>query len=223
VELLHELIPAARVIGLVVNPTNPASAAPQERQVLSDAQSLGLEIHVLKASNEHDFDEVFPKLVELHATGLVISADTFFGSHSERLAALAARYAIAAIHTRRVFAVAGGLVSYGSDLSDSYRLVGVYTGRILKGEKIADLPVQQATKVELVINLKAAKALGSVPLPILGRADEVIEWGLLLPCMSPFMAEAAWKLKKSKRDENDILGFNLKIEWPCGVSAESGL
>lgn len=176
VELLHELIPAARVIGLVVNPTNPVSADPQERQVLSDARSLGLEIHVLKASNEHDFDEVFAKLVELHATGLVISADTFFGSHSKQLAALAARYAIPAIHSRREFSEAGGLASYGSDLTESYRLAGIYTGRILKGDKPAELPVQQATKVELVINLKAAKALGiSVPLSLLGRADEVIE------------------------------------------------
>jgi putative ABC transport system substrate-binding protein len=175
-ELLHELIPAARVIGLLVNPTNPAVAEPQEREVSSTAHALGLEIHVLKAGSERDVDGVFAKLVELHAAGLVISADPLFTSQSQRLATLAVRYAIPAVYARREFPVAGGLVSYGSDIIDSYRLAGNYTGRILKGDKPEDLPVQQTTKQELVINLKAAKALGiSVPLPILGRANEVIE------------------------------------------------
>jgi putative ABC transport system substrate-binding protein len=175
-ELLHELIPAARIIGLLVNPANSILAEPQEREVSSAARALGLEIHVLKAGSERDFDGAFAKLVELHATGLVISADAFFTSHSQQLAALAVSHAVPTVYARREFAVAGGLVSYGSDISDSYRLAGIYTGRILKGDKPADLPVQQATKVELVINLKAANLLGiSVPVPILGRADEVIE------------------------------------------------
>ena len=175
-ELLHELIPTARIIGLLVNPADPILAEPQEREVSSAARALGLEIHVLKAGSERDLDGAFAKLVELHATGLVISAGALFAGHSQQLAALAVSHAIPTVYGRREFAVAGGLVSYGSDISDSYRLAGIYTGRILKGDKPADLPVQQATRVELVINLKAANALGiRVPVPILGRADEVIE------------------------------------------------
>jgi putative ABC transport system substrate-binding protein len=175
-ELMHELIPAARIMGLLVNPTNPLIAEPQERELSSAAHAFGLEIHILKASTERDFEGVFAKLVDLQASGLVISADAFFTSQIQRLAALAVRHATPAIHARREFPVAGGLASYGSDITDSYHLAGIYTGRILKGDRPADLPVQQATKVELVINLKSAKALGvSVPLPILGRADEVIE------------------------------------------------
>jgi putative ABC transport system substrate-binding protein len=175
-QLLHELIPAARIIGLLVNSANPILAEPQEREVLSAARTLGLEIHVVKAGSENDFGGAFAKLAELHATGLVISADAFFTSHSQQLAALAVGHAIPTVYARREFAVAGGLLSYGSDIRDSYRLAGIYTGRVLKGDKPADLPVQQATKVELVINLKAANALGiSVPLPIVGRADEAIE------------------------------------------------
>jgi putative tryptophan/tyrosine transport system substrate-binding protein len=175
-ELLHELVPAARVIGLLINPTDDALAEPQERAVLSDGRTLGLQIHVLNASSERDLDGVFAKLSQLGAAGLVISAGIFFGSHTQQLAALAARYAIPAIYTRREFSEAGGLLSYGSKITESYRLAGIYTGRILKGDKPAELPVQQATMVELVINLKAARALGiTVPLSILGRADEVIE------------------------------------------------
>jgi putative ABC transport system substrate-binding protein len=175
-ELLHELIPQARVMGLMVNPTNPTGAEPQEKEVLSYARGLGLEMHVLRASSESDFEGVFAKLVELRAAGLVISADAFFSSQSQRLAGLAVRHAIPTLYSRREFPMAGGLVSYGSDVVEAYRLAGIYTGRVLKGEKPADLPVQQATKVELVINLKAANALGvTVPLPLLGRADEVIE------------------------------------------------
>jgi putative ABC transport system substrate-binding protein len=175
-ELLHELIPQARVMGLMVNPTNPTGAEPQEKEVLAYARTLGLEMHVLNASSEGDFDGVFAKLVDLRAAGLVISADAFFSSQSQRLAGLAARNAIPTLYSRREFPMAGGLVSYGSDVVEAYRLTGIYTGRVLKGEKPADLPVQQATKVELVINLKAASALGvTVPLPLLGRADEVIE------------------------------------------------
>jgi putative ABC transport system substrate-binding protein len=175
-ELLHELIPAARVVGLLVNPNDPAAADPQEREVLSAARILGLDVHVLKAGAERDFEGVFSQLVDLRAGALMISADAFFTSYSGQLAALAVGRAIPALYARREFATAGGLMSYGSDITESYRLAGNYTGRVLKGERPADLPVQQATKVELIINLKAAKALGiNVPLPILGRADEVIE------------------------------------------------
>ena len=175
-ELLHELIPAGRVVGLLVNPNNPANAGPQEKEVLRAARTFGLEVRVLNASAERDFDGVFAKLDELRASSLMISSDGFFGSHAEQLAALAVRHAIPAVYSRRGFATAGGLLAYGSDITESYRLAGIYTGRVLKGDKPADLPVQQATKVELIINLKAAKALGiNVPLPILGRADEVIE------------------------------------------------
>jgi putative ABC transport system substrate-binding protein len=175
-EFLHELIPAARVIGLLVNPADPSVAEPQEREVLAAGRALGLEIHALNASSERDFDGAFAKLIELHAAGLVVSADSLFGSHSQQLAALAIRNSIPTVYARREFPLAGGLVSYGSDITDSYRLAGIYTGRILKGDKPADLPVQQSTKVELVINLRAAKALGiTIPPSILARADEVIE------------------------------------------------
>jgi putative tryptophan/tyrosine transport system substrate-binding protein len=175
-ELLHELIPAGRVVALLVNPNNPAVAEPQERVVLRAAQALGVEAHVLNAGDEREFDSAFAKLGDLRVSALIISADAFFSSHSEQLGTLVARHAIPAVYARREFAKAGGLLSYGSDITESYRLAGIYTGRVLKGEKPADLPVQQATKVNLIINLKAAKALGiNVPLPILGRADEVIE------------------------------------------------
>jgi putative tryptophan/tyrosine transport system substrate-binding protein len=175
-ELLHELLPTAHVMALLINPTAPALAQTYTSEVLTAAHSLGLELHVLNASSERDFDGVFSRLIELRAGGLVIGAEALFTSHSEQLAALAAHYGVPAIYKRREFAAAGGLMSYGSDITDSWRLAGIYTGRVLKGEKPADLPVQQATKIELYINLKTAKALGiTVPLPVSGRADEVIE------------------------------------------------
>jgi len=175
-ELLHELIPTARVVALLVNPADPALAETESREVLSAAHALGLELNVLNASTERDFDEVFANVIQLRAGGLVIATDALFTGHSKQLAALAARYAVPAVYKGREFAAAGGLMSYGSDINDVYRLVGNYTGRILKGAKPAELPVQQATKVELIINLKTAKALGiTVPLPLSGRADEVIE------------------------------------------------
>ncbi len=175
-ELLHELLPASRVMALVVDPTDPALAEPQARVTLSAAKTFGLELHVLNASAEGDFDAVFAKLSELQAGGLVIGGDAFFTGHSDELAALALRHTMPAIYQRREFAVAGGLMAYGTNLADTHRLVGVYTGRILKGEKPAALPVQQTSKVELYLNLKTAKALGiTVPLSLLGRADEVIE------------------------------------------------
>jgi putative tryptophan/tyrosine transport system substrate-binding protein len=175
-ELLHELLPAASVMALLVNPTDPAVAETESSDVLSAAHTLGLELHVLNASTERDFDAVFAKLIQLGAGGLVISGEPFFTSRSELLATLTLRHAVPAVYKGREFALAGGLMSYGSDITDSYRLAGIYTGRILKGDKPADLPIQQATKVELYINLKTAKALGiTFPLSLLGRADEVIE------------------------------------------------
>jgi ABC-type uncharacterized transport system substrate-binding protein len=175
-ELLHELLPTTHVMALLVNPADSALAQTYISKVLAAAHTLGLELHVLNASSERDFDGVFAKLIELRAGGLVIGAQALFTSHSEQLAALAAHHGVPTIYKGREFAAAGGLMSYGSDITDSYRLAGIYTGRVLKGEKPADLPVQQATKIELYINLKTAKALGiTVPLPLSGRADEVIE------------------------------------------------
>jgi putative ABC transport system substrate-binding protein len=175
-QLLHELLPAATVMVLLTNPANPAVSEPQSSGMLSAARTLGLELHVLNASTEHDFDDVFEKFHQLRAGGLVIEADPFFISRNDLLAELTVRHAVPAIFQFREFAAAGGLMSYGGSLPEAYRLTGVYIGRILKGEKPADLPVQQATKVDLVINLKTAKTLGlAIPLPLIGRADEVIE------------------------------------------------
>ena len=176
VELLHELVPAAKIIALLVNP----SAVPYAETISGDLQAaarkLGLQFHVLHASAGGDFNSVSARLAELRVDGLVIGSDPFFNSQSEQLAALAVRHAVPAIYQYRKFAAAGGLTSYGGRLADSYRQVGIYTGRILKGEKPADLPVVQSTRVELIINLNTAKALGlEVPPTLLARADEVIE------------------------------------------------
>jgi putative tryptophan/tyrosine transport system substrate-binding protein len=175
-ELLHELVPTARVMALLVNPANPTLAEINSKEMQAAAHTLGLELHVLNASTEGDFDVVFTKLLQLSAGGLVISPDPFFTSRSEQLAALTIRHAVPTIHYNPEFAAAGGLLSYGAGSADAYRQAGNYTGRVLRGEKPADLPVQQATKVELHINLKTAKALGiTFPESILQRADEVIE------------------------------------------------
>ncbi|HWX05266.1 MAG TPA: ABC transporter substrate-binding protein [Bradyrhizobium sp.] len=176
-ELLHELLPAARIMAFLVDPSDPAVAETTANQMLAAARTLGLELRVLNASAEEDFDAVFAKVSQLQASGLVIGAGTaIFAGRSGQLAALAARHAVPTVGANRLFVNSGGLISYGADIVDAYRLTGGYVGRILKGEKPADLPVQQATKIELRINLKAAKALGiTVPLPLLGRADEVIE------------------------------------------------
>jgi putative tryptophan/tyrosine transport system substrate-binding protein len=175
-ELLHELIPSARVIALLVNPADPALAETTAREMLAAAHSFGVELHVLNASSERDFDAAFAKLIELRAGALVIGGEALFTSHAEQLAVLAGRHGVPTVYKGREFVAAGGLMSYGSDITDAYRLTGIYAGRILKGDKPADLPVQQATKVELYINLKTAKALGvTFPLTLLGRADEVIE------------------------------------------------
>ena len=174
-ELLHEAVPAASVVALLINPTHPTAEA-QSRDMQAAARSLGLQLHALHASTERDFDTAFARLVQLRAGALIIGADAFFINQSEQLAALALRHAVPAIATYREFVAAGGMMSYGGDLADSFRIMGVYSGRILKGEKAADLPVQQETKFALIINLKTAKALGlTVPLSLLGRADEVIE------------------------------------------------
>jgi putative tryptophan/tyrosine transport system substrate-binding protein len=176
-ELLHEIMPAARVMVLLVNPRNPAVAEATTNQMRGAAQTLGLDLQIINASDDDQVEAAFAKAAQMHASALMTSAgDPFFTSQARPLAALAMRYAMPAAGPGRDFAVAGGLVAYGSDINDAYRLAGDYTGRILKGEKPANLPVQQATKVELIVNLKAAKTLGlTVPLPLLGRADQVIE------------------------------------------------
>jgi putative tryptophan/tyrosine transport system substrate-binding protein len=174
-ELLHELVPAATIISLLVNPTHPA-AETVTRNTQAAASTLGLQLRVLYASTERDFDAAFATIAELRVGGLVIANEGLFNSRNEQLAALAARYRVPAIHIEREFAAAGGLMSYGASIADSWRLVGTYTGRILKGEKPADLPVQQSTKIELHINMKTAKALGlTFPTALLVRADKVIE------------------------------------------------
>ena len=175
-QLLHELVPTASVIALLVNPANPTIAETNTKEMQAAARTLGIELHVLNASTEREFERAFAKLTDLRAGGLVIGPDPFFTSRREQLAALALRHAVPTIYQTRGFAVAGGLLSYGADVAEAYRLTGNYTGRVLKGEKPADLPVQQATKVEMYINLKTAKALGvNVPNTLIGRADEVIE------------------------------------------------
>ena len=175
-QLLHELVPKARVMALLVNPAIPTLADSSTRALQAAARTLGLNLHVLNASTEGEFDGVFAKLIQLRAGGLVIGSDPFFTSRTEQLAALAVHHAVPAVYHWREFAVAGGLVSYGAAVTDVYRLAGNYTGRILKGDKPADLPVQQVTKVELHINQRTAKALGlTVPQALLSRADDVIE------------------------------------------------
>jgi putative ABC transport system substrate-binding protein len=175
-ELMRELLPSASIMALLVNPTMPALAEPNTRLSQAAAGALGLELHVLQARSDYDFESVFAKLLELRARALIIAPDQLFTAHSTRLAELAVQHALPAIYEFREFVTAGGLITYGSSETEYYSLVGNYVGRILKGDKPADLPVQQATKVELIINLRAAKALGiTVPLPLLGRADEVIE------------------------------------------------
>jgi putative tryptophan/tyrosine transport system substrate-binding protein len=174
-ELAHKLLPMTTIIAVLVNSTNPNTEA-LVRDLQAAARTLGLQLHVLHASTERDFDTVFATLVQLRAGALVIATDAVFVSRSEQLAALALRHAVPTIFQDREYAAAGGLMSYGGTVPDAYRLAGVYAGRILKGEKPADLPVQQATKVELSINLKTAKALGlTIPETLLATADQVIQ------------------------------------------------
>jgi putative ABC transport system substrate-binding protein len=174
-QLLKELIPTATVVAYLVNPTNP-SAETYLKGASAGASVPSIDVRVLKASTERDLDEAFTSLAKQNASGLVVPNEPFFDNQRDRIVALAARYAVPAIYTIREYVVAGGLMSYGASLSDSYQRAAVYLGRILKGEKPLDLPVQQPTKFELVINLKTAKALRlTVPPTLLARADEVIE------------------------------------------------
>jgi putative ABC transport system substrate-binding protein len=175
-QLLHELVPTASVMALLVNPADGDLAAVYTREVQAAARTLGVELHILNASTERDLYGVFEKLIQLRVGGLVISGGAFLTSRNETLAALALYHAVPAVFADREFAAAGGLLSYGAAILDAYRLAGNYTGRVLKGDKPADLPVQQATKVELYINQKTANALGlTVPQALLSRADDVIE------------------------------------------------
>jgi len=174
-ELLHRLVPNATNIAVLVNPAR-SNVEAETKDMQSAANKLGLQLNVLYASTERDFDKVFATSVQLRAGGVVISGDPFFNTRSEELAAMAIHYMVPAIYQFHEFAAAGGLVSYGSSIKNTHREAGIYTARILKGEKPADLPVQEPSKVELIINLKTAKTLGlEIPPSILTSADEVIE------------------------------------------------
>jgi putative ABC transport system substrate-binding protein len=174
-QLLHELVPAASIIALLVNPTD-SNAEITLKNLRAAARDLGVQVHVLRASTEREIDDAFAGLSQLKAGGVVIGPDVFFNTRSEQLGALASRHGVAAIYQYRAFALSGGLMSYSGDIAESHRLAGGYTAQILKGQKPGDLPVQQVTKVELIINLKTAKALGlTIPLPLIGRANEVME------------------------------------------------
>ena len=173
--LLRELVPTAALIAVLLNPNN-ANVESQRKDVEEAARTAGQQIHILHAATQSDLDEAFATLTRLRAGALLVAADPFFNSRRDQLALMAARHAIPAIYEVREYAVAGGLMSYGTSLVDSYRQLGVYSGKILKGAKPADLPVEQSTKFELVINLKAAHAIGlAIPPSLLARADEVIE------------------------------------------------
>jgi putative ABC transport system substrate-binding protein len=173
--LLHDLLPSATVIAVLVNPTNPSTES-DAKQALAAAQTLGLRLHILNASTDREFDNVFATLVQQRDGALIVGTDPFFDTQRERLVSLSARHAIPTIYSFREYVEAGGMISYGNSISDNYRQAGNYTGRILKGEKPADLPVIEPTKFELVINLKTAKTLGlTIPPSVLAIADEVIE------------------------------------------------
>jgi putative tryptophan/tyrosine transport system substrate-binding protein len=175
-DLVRQLLPTVAVVAVLVNPTNPATTEAETRSLRDAARSRGLQMHLLEASNESEIDAAFRTLVEFRAGALVVGADTFFETRRDQIVALAARDAVPAIYSWREFVAAGGLMSYGTDLADTMRQAGVLAGKILKGAKPADLPVQQVVKVGLVINLKTAETLGlAVPLTLSGRADEVIE------------------------------------------------
>jgi len=175
-QLLHELVPGAKSFGVLLNPSNPVLVGVTMNELKDASQALGLQLHILNASNEAEITDAFAKLDQLRVGGLLIASDPFFSTRSQELAALALKHALPAILQAREFARSGGLVSFGGDIGESHKQAGIYTGRVLRGERPADLPVQQITKVFLILNLKTAKALGlQVPLPLLGRADEVIE------------------------------------------------
>jgi putative ABC transport system substrate-binding protein len=173
--LLHELVPSVATIGFLENPNNPIFAL-TTRDVLAAAPAIGIKIQILKASTDREIDAAFVNLVQARTGALLVGNDPFFNSRIEQLIAIAARHAIPVMYPFREFVVAGGLMSYGSSLTEQYRQVGLYAGRLLRGEKLADLPVVQTTKIELIINLKTAKTLGlEVPAKLLALADEVIE------------------------------------------------
>jgi len=174
-ELLSELVPRAGVIALLVNP-NSSTAERVIQEVQQAARAKGVQLHVLKASSETEIDAAFASLIELHAGALVVSADPFLSSRRDQLVALASRHAVPSIYAWREFAASGGLISYGASLTSAFHLLGTYAGKVLKGANPAEMPVQQATKFELVINIKTAKSLGlTVPPPLLVQADDVIE------------------------------------------------
>ena len=175
-ELLHELIPTAKSIALLVNPANPVVADAQAKELQAAISTLGLNLMLVKASNPLEMEDAFATLVRERVEALQIGVDPLFGNHVDQLVALAARHKVPTMYPWREFTAAGGLMNYGSSIPDAFRQVGVYTGQILKGAKPADLPVQRPTKLQFVLNLKAAKALGlEVPPTLLARADEVIE------------------------------------------------
>jgi putative ABC transport system substrate-binding protein len=173
-ELLHEVLPQAKVVALLVNPENPILIA--DSPLWAAAESLGVQLTQLDAKSDSDLDQAFVSMTQTHASALIVIDDPFLTGHSERIAALAEHYGIPAIYKGREFVTAGGLMSYGTVVGDTYHLAGIYTGRVLKGDKPGDLPIERASRVELFINLKSAKALGiTIPLPVSGRADEMIE------------------------------------------------
>jgi putative tryptophan/tyrosine transport system substrate-binding protein len=174
-QLLKELLPTASIVAALINPNSP-SIETWSRNVQAAANTLGLQVHILQATNDRDIDAAFATLLQLRAHGLVMASSPLFTGRIAQLATLTIRHAVPAIYGYSEFARAGGLMSYGASIAESYRLVGAYTGRILKGDKTLDLPVQQATKIEMVINMRTAKALGiTFPITLLGRANEVIE------------------------------------------------
>jgi putative tryptophan/tyrosine transport system substrate-binding protein len=175
-ELLHELIPTAKSIALLVNPANPVVADAQAKELQAAISTLDLNLMLVKASNPLEMEDAFATLVRERVEALQIGVDPLFGNHVDQLVALAARHKVPTIYPWREFTAAGGLMNYGSSIPDAFRQVGVYTGQILKGAKPAELPVQRPTKLQFVLNLKAAKALGlTIPPTLLARADEVIE------------------------------------------------
>jgi putative ABC transport system substrate-binding protein len=175
-QLMHELLPTATSMALLVNPANATNAEAEVKVLQATARALGLKLNVLHASTDRDLDAIFATLVEQRVGGLVIGPDSFLQSRTEQIVALATYHAVPTVTPYREFALAGGLVSYGGNLAESWRQAGIYTGRVLKGERPADLPVQQVTRIDFVINLKTAKALGlTVPLTLQAAADEVIE------------------------------------------------
>jgi putative tryptophan/tyrosine transport system substrate-binding protein len=176
VQLLKRLLPAATVVGYLINPSNPQAAPVYASEASTAAKTLGIAVRVLNASTERDLDEVFASLPNAGVSGLAVPAEPFFDSQRDRIVTLAARYAVPAVYGLREYPMAGGLMSYGASLPDCYRRAAIYAGRVLKGEKPANLPVMEPTKYDLIINLKTAKSLGlTIPEQLLAVADEVIE------------------------------------------------